>query len=577
MSDAAREKPPFIARSIGPYSLVNGLPLGGAVWTPAQQSWLFERGLLGLFGELAVLKGDSALARVQMYEELVLGKRVAPSWERGIAIVHETPAPYPSTSGERPREPASTEGLASLAALLGVLALGLSFDGAALSLRYEPPLTPALWSFGEVREVATYDETTFDVVEGGLFCPRIFGPFKDYACRCGKLVGMKHRGSTCPQCGVEIVPCRARRRRFGHIVLASPVVPAHLRAFVSALLGDEASQLMRSLEDDGGVTLAAALDAVDVSALLASLAPSDPRRPHVEALASSGVAPKDLVWNHVPVLPADLRPLVRLADGRWAGSNITDLYFRLLDRNAKCRRAIEEGLAPSVVRDARAALSAAVDGLVLGAARPHGEPYRGVATHVQRLLVASPRKTDYSAVASVAVEPQRVKVGVPFAILEELSRPIVYGMLEKRGLVTSIKAAKARLAEDPALFRELVAELFATWPILLVVDTRFLGGLVEPVEGTTVLLPPAAAARLEATTEVTLHLPTSELGIEETRRLAGEAPPVRPPSEPGSFERLPDDERAAEHLTLAALRGDRFPIRSAALTLLTGGARVQNE
>ncbi|MEC7081774.1 MAG: DNA-directed RNA polymerase subunit beta', partial [Pseudomonadota bacterium] len=361
------------------------------------------------------------------------------------------------------------------------------------------------WSFGEVKKPETINYRTFKPERDGLFCARIFGPVKDYECLCGKYKRLKHRGVICEKCGVEVTLTKVRRERMGHIELASPVahiwflksLPSRIGLMLDMTLRDiervlyfesyvvtepgmttlERSQLLNeeeyldALEEHGDefeakmgaeavFDLLTALDVdADVAAMREELPSinSETKRKKItkrlkllESFQQSGNKPEWMIMTVLPVLPPDLRPLVPLDGGRFATSDLNDLYRRVINRNNRLKRLLDLAAPDIIVRNEKRMLQESVDALLDNGRRGRAitgsnkRPLKSLADMIkgkqgrfrQNLLG---KRVDYSGRSVITVGPtlRLHQCGLPKKMALELFKPFIYGKLEGRGLATT--------------------------------------------------------------------------------------------------------------------------------------------
>jgi DNA-directed RNA polymerase subunit beta' len=391
------------------------------------------------------------------------------------------------------------------------------------------------WSFGEVKKPETINYRTFKPERDGLFCARIFGPVKDYECLCGKYKRLKHRGVICEKCGVEVTLTKVRRERMGHIELASPVahiwflksLPSRIGLMLDMTLRDiervlyfesyvvsepgmttlERSQLLTeeeyldALEEHGdefeakmgAEAVYELLKALDVGADVVSMREELPsinsetkrkkitkRLKLLESFQLSGNKPEWMIMTILPVLPPDLRPLVPLDGGRFATSDLNDLYRRVINRNNRLKRLLDLAAPDIIVRNEKRMLQEAVDALLDNGRRGRAitgsnkRPLKSLADMIkgkqgrfrQNLLG---KRVDYSGRSVITVGPtlRLHQCGLPKKMALELFKPFIYGKLEGRGLATTIKAAKKLVErEDPEVW-DVLDEVIREHPVLL--------------------------------------------------------------------------------------------------------------
>lgn len=391
------------------------------------------------------------------------------------------------------------------------------------------------WSFGEVKKPETINYRTFKPERDGLFCAKIFGPVKDYECLCGKYKRLKHRGVICEKCGVEVALSKVRRDRMGHIELASPVahiwflksLPSRIGLLLDMTLRDierilyfesfvvtdpgmttlEKGQLlndeqyyeaMEEFSDEfeakmGAEAVQALMKDMDVDAEVLRLREEIPatnsetklkklskRLKLLEAFVNSGNKPEWMIMTVLPVLPPDLRPLVPLDGGRFATSDLNDLYRRVINRNNRLKRLLDLNAPDIIVRNEKRMLQEAVDALLDNGRRGRAitgsnkRPLKSLADMIkgkqgrfrQNLLG---KRVDYSGRSVIVVGPtlKLHQCGLPKKMALELFKPFIFGKLERRGLATTIKAAKKMVERETAEVWDILAEVIREHPVLL--------------------------------------------------------------------------------------------------------------
>ncbi|GAB3336135.1 DNA-directed RNA polymerase subunit beta' [Marilutibacter aestuarii] len=409
----------------------------------------------------------------------------------------------------------------------------LDFDAIKIALA-SPDLIRS-WSFGEVKKPETINYRTFKPERDGLFCAAIFGPVKDYECLCGKYKRMKHRGVVCEKCGTEVTLAKVRRERMGHIDLASPVahiwflksLPSRIglmldmtlrdierilyfEAFVvtepgltpmerGMLLNEE--QYMQARQEHGDDFEAAMgaeavydlLRTIDLQSEMIQLKEDiaatgsetklkrlTKRIKLVEAFIESGNKPEWMVMTVLPVLPPDLRPLVPLDGGRFATSDLNDLYRRVINRNNRLRRLLELNAPDIIVRNEKRMLQESVDALMDNGRRGRAitgtnkRPLKSLADMIkgkqgrfrQNLLG---KRVDYSGRSVIVVGPtlRLHECGLPKKMALELFKPFIFAKLQRRGLATTIKAAKKLVEREEAEVWDILEEVIREHPVLL--------------------------------------------------------------------------------------------------------------
>ncbi|GEA52101.1 DNA-directed RNA polymerase subunit beta' [Vibrio inusitatus NBRC 102082] len=391
------------------------------------------------------------------------------------------------------------------------------------------------WSFGEVKKPETINYRTFKPERDGLFCARIFGPVKDYECLCGKYKRLKHRGVICEKCGVEVTQTKVRRDRMGHIELASPVahiwflksLPSRIGLLMDIPLRDiervlyfemyvvteagmtdlEKGQMLTEEEyldklEEWGDEFTAKMGAEAIKDLLSTMdlvqeaelmreeletTNSETKRKKVtkrlklvEAFVSSGNNPEWMILTVLPVLPPDLRPLVPLDGGRFATSDLNDLYRRVINRNNRLKRLLELSAPDIIVRNEKRMLQESVDALLDNGRRGRAitgsnkRPLKSLADMIkgkqgrfrQNLLG---KRVDYSGRSVITVGPylRLHQCGLPKKMALELFKPFIYSKLELRGLATTIKAAKKMVEREEAVVWDILDEVIREHPVLL--------------------------------------------------------------------------------------------------------------
>jgi DNA-directed RNA polymerase subunit beta' len=451
------------------------------------------------------------------------------------------------------------------------------------------------WSYGEVKKPETINYRTFKPERDGLFCAKIFGPIKDYECLCGKYKRLKHRGVICEKCGVEVTLAKVRRERMGHIELASPVAHIWFLKSLPSRLGLVLDMTLRDIErvlyfeayvvTDPGLTplkrtqllteddylakveefgddFSAAMGAEGIRSLLRSLDLNksiDELRKELEATSSdakikkfakrlkvlegfknSNIKPDWMIMEVLPVLPPELRPLVPLDGGRFATSDLNDLYRRVINRNNRLKRLLELKAPEIIVRNEKRMLQEAVDSLLDNGRRgkamtgANKRPLKSLADMIkgkggrfrQNLLG---KRVDYSGRSVIVVGPQLKlhQCGLPKKMALELFKPFIFNKLELLGLATTIKAAKRLVEQEVAEVWDILEEVIREHPVLLNrAPTLHRLGIqaFEPVliEGKAIQLHPLVCAAFNADfdgDQMAVHVPLSLEAQMEARTL----------------------------------------------------------
>ena len=391
------------------------------------------------------------------------------------------------------------------------------------------------WSFGEVKKPETINYRTFKPERDGLFCAKIFGPNKDYECLCGKYKRLKHRGVICEKCGVEVTVAKVRRERMGHIELASPVAHIWYLKSLPSRMGLLLDMTLREIErilyfeafvvvdpgmtdlergqlltdemyldkieqygDDfdarmGAEAIHELLRTLDLDAEIATLREELPktnaetkikkfskRLKIMEAFKESGNKPEWMVLKVLPVLPPELRPLVPLDGGRFATSDLNDLYRRVINRNNRLKRLLELHAPDIIVRNEKRMLQEAVDALLDNGRRGRAitgtnkralkslaDMIKGKQGRFRQNLLG--KRVDYSGRSVVVVGPtlKLHQCGLPKKMALELFKPFVFGKLEQRELATTIKAAKKLVEREGPEVWDILEEVIREHPVML--------------------------------------------------------------------------------------------------------------
>jgi len=451
------------------------------------------------------------------------------------------------------------------------------------------------WSYGEVKKPETINYRTFKPERDGLFCAKIFGPVKDYECLCGKYKRLKHRGVICEKCGVEVTLSKVRRERMGHIELASPVAHIWFLKSLPSRLGMVLDMTLRDIErvlyfeafvvtepgmtplnrgqllteddyiakiEEYGDEFTALMGAEGVRALLRALdVPAEVEKIRVdleatgsetkikkyakrlkvlEAFMQSGIKPEWMVLEVLPVLPPELRPLVPLDGGRFATSDLNDLYRRVINRNNRLRRLLELKAPDIIVRNEKRMLQESVDSLLDNGRRgkamtgANKRPLKSLADMIkgkggrfrQNLLG---KRVDYSGRSVIVVGPQLKlhQCGLPKKMALELFKPFIFERLEKMGLATTIKAGKRMVEAEEPIVWDILEEVIREHPVMLNrAPTLHRLGIqaFEPllIEGKAIQLHPLVCSAFNADfdgDQMAVHVPLSLEAQMEARTL----------------------------------------------------------
>ncbi len=442
------------------------------------------------------------------------------------------------------------------------------------------------WSYGEVKKPETINYRTFKPERDGLFCAKIFGPVKDYECNCGKYKRMKHRGIVCEKCGVEVIASKVRRERMGHIELAAPVahiwflktLPSKIGTLLDITMADlekvlyfdsfivlepgttnltklqviSEEQYLQVLDHYGEESLTVGMGAEAVRLLLEEINLEElkvvlreesqatrsqtkkkkltKRLKIVEAFLESGNKPEWMIMEVIPVIPPELRPLVPLDGGRFATSDLNDLYRRVINRNNRLKRLMELGAPDIIIRNEKRMLQEAVDALFDNGRRgraitgTNGRPLKSLSDMIkgkqgrfrQNLLG---KRVDYSGRSVIVVGPKLKlhQCGLPKKMALELFKPFIYAKLEERGLASTIKSAKKMVEREELVVWDILEEVVREYPIMLNrAPTLHRLGIqaFEPllVEGKAIQLHPLVCSAYNADfdgDQMAVHLPLS--------------------------------------------------------------------
>ena len=453
------------------------------------------------------------------------------------------------------------------------------------------------WSYGEVTKPETINYRTLKPERDGLFCERIFGPTKDWECYCGKYKRVRHKGIICERCGVEVTDSKVRRHRMGHIKLAAPVshiwflkgIPSYMGLLLDMSLkdleqviyfnnyvvidgGDSEFRKYQLLSEDeyedyvleheettlkvgiGAEAIKELIGEIDIKALAEEIRTElnngvtsvqkksklIKRLRLLDSLISSETDPTWMIMDVIPVTPPDLRPMVQLDGGRFATSDLNDLYRRVINRNNRLQRLLEMGAPEIIVRNEKRMLQEAVDALIDNGRRgrtvvgPNNRPLKSLSNIIegkqgrfrQNLLG---KRVDYSGRSVIVVGPQLKlnQCGLPKEMAIELFKPFVVNKLIERGYVQNIKSAKKKIERSEAIVWDILEEVIDGHPVLLNrAPTLHRLGIqaFEPklVEGRAIQLHPLVCTAFNADfdgDQMAVHVPLSIEAQTEARML----------------------------------------------------------
>ena len=449
------------------------------------------------------------------------------------------------------------------------------------------------WSFGEVKKPETINYRTFKPERDGLFCAKIFGPIKDYECLCGKYKRLKHRGVICEKCGVEVTQTKVRRERMGHIDLAAPCAHIWFLKSLPSRLGLVLDMTLRDIErvlyfeayvvTDPGMTplkkyaimseddydknvaeygdefvakmgaegIKDLLESIDIDSEIERLRgdltgsevkvkKNSKRLKVLEAFKKSGIKPGWMIMEVLPVLPPDLRPLVPLDGGRFATSDLNDLYRRVINRNSRLRRLLELKAPEIIARNEQRMLQESVDSLLDNGRRGKAmtgankralkslaDMIKGKGGRFRQNLLG--KRVDYSGRSVITVGPtlKLHQCGLPKLMALELFKPFIFARLEQMGIATTIKAAKKEVENNNPIVWDILEEVIKEHPILLNrAPTLHRLGIqaFEPmlIEGKAIQLHPLVCSAFNADfdgDQMAVHVPLSVEAQMEARTL----------------------------------------------------------
>ena len=484
--------------------------------------------------------------------------------------------------------------MSELINLFGPVSATQQFDKIRISIA--SPEKIRSWSFGEIKKPETINYRTFKPERDGLFCARIFGPIKDYECLCGKYKRMKYRGIVCEKCGVEVIQSKVRRERMGHVELASPVahiwfmksVPSRIGLLLDMTLKElervlyfesyvvvepgltplkknellNEDQFRHAQDEYGADSFTAGIGAEAIRGMLTELeldverellrvdlaeTKSEAKRKKfvkrlkiIESFITSGNKPEWMILQVVPVIPPELRPLVPLDGGRFATSDLNDLYRRVINRNNRLKRLIELRAPEIIVRNEKRMLQESVDALfdngrrgrvITGAnKRPLkslSDMLKGKQGRFRQNLLG--KRVDYSGRSVIVVGPELLlhQCGLPKKMALELFKPFIYSKLELYGMATTLKAAKRMVEKSRPEVWDILEQVIREHPVMLNrAPTLHRLGIqaFEPVliEGKAIQLHPLVCAAFNADfdgDQMAVHVPLSPEAQLEARVL----------------------------------------------------------
>jgi DNA-directed RNA polymerase subunit beta-beta' len=580
------------ARSIGPYSLVTQQPLGGKSYFGGQRFGEMEVWALQAYGaacilqEMLTIKSDDVVGRTKTYESIVLSKgnfkpnipesfNVTVKELRALSLNLQFESKNENLLGPQIHDPNK-------------------FDSIKISIA--SPEQIRSWSSGEIDKPETINYRTFKPERGGLFCAKVFGPIKDYECLCGKYKRMKYKGVSCEKCGVEVTVSSVRRERMAHIDLAAPVVHIWFLKLLPSRIGLLLDMQVKNLEkilyfesyvvldssiaelkkgdlllDDeineyrikygpdrfevgiGAEGIQTMLKSLDLLALKSQLHEDKAnalaaaksvriakRLKLVEEFITSGNRPEWMVMTALPVLPPDLRPLVMLEGGRFATSDLNELYRRVINRNNRLKRLLDLNAPEIIIRNEKRMLQESVDALLDNGRRGkvvknnNKRPFKSLSDMLkgkqgrfrQNLLG---KRVDYSGRSVIVVGPELKlhQCGLPKQMALELFKPFVYAKLQMYGAASTIKAVKKLVESQSPEVWDALEDVIKDHPVLLnraPTLHRLSIQAFEPVliEGKAIQLHPLVCSAFNADfdgDQMAVHVPLSMQAQIEARTL----------------------------------------------------------
>jgi len=518
------------ARSIGPYSLVTQQPLGGRAQYGGQrfgemEVWALEAyGAAYMLQELLTVKSDDVQGRTKIYEAIVKGDS---SLKTGVPESFNVLIQELKGLGLDVRTDKKTE--------MELKHVSEDGDFDLIHIKIASPDTIKSWSRGEVKKPETINYRTLKTEKGGLFCERIFGPTKDWECYCGKYKRIKHKGIICDRCGVEVTKSNVRRRRMGHIELAAPVSHIWFFKAMPSKMGTLLGMSIRNLEkviyyeeyividradspykegellpeakyieakskygksfnaQMGAEAIKELLKSIDLDKLTRKLR-QEAKDKHgkqvkqkalkrlrvVEAFKKSGNKAEWMIMDIVPVIPPDLRPLVPLDGGRFATSDLNDLYRRVINRNNRLKKLMDLNAPEIIIRNEKRMLQEAVDALFDNGR--HGRPVMGAGNRPLKSLSEMlkgkqgrfrqnllGKRVDYSGRSVIVIGPdlELHQCGLPKRIALELFEPFIIRELKNRGHVHTIKSARKIVERTETEVWDILDEVIKEHPVLL--------------------------------------------------------------------------------------------------------------
>ncbi|MDD2943148.1 MAG: DNA-directed RNA polymerase subunit beta' [bacterium] len=468
-------------------------------------------------------------------------------------------------------------------------------DIVALKISIASPDMIRSWSHGQIKKAETINYRTYKPEKDGLFCGKVFGPVKDYECICGKYKRMRHRGVICEKCGVEVTSSKVRRERMGHIELAAPVSHIWFLKSLPSRIGNLLDLSMRDLEkvlyfesyivldsgssdfsqgellteneyreamDAGAGTFRVGIGAEAIQEMLASLdlkalsselneelrsSNSEAKRKKlakrlkvIYSMLDSGNRPEWMILNVIPVIPPDLRPLVPLDGGRFATSDLNDLYRRVINRNNRLRKLMELNAPDIIIRNEKRMLQEAVDALFDNGRRGRVIPgankrplkslsdmLKGKTGRFRQNLLG--KRVDYSGRSVIVAGPElRLhQCGLPKKMALELFKPFIFNRLQEKGFVTTIKSSKKMVEKEKPVVWDILDEVIKEHPVMLNrAPTLHRLGMqaFEPVliEGKAIQLHPLVCVAFNADfdgDQMAVHVPLSVEAQVESRVL----------------------------------------------------------
>ena len=597
----------LFARSIGAYSALTQQPTDqndrpGQFLSVAHRQSLEAAGAWHLVRELLTIKSNDVRGRMRTYENVVSQQEAPePGWAEHlvVALKHLEALGFAVETSIQRSELNEDELLQDIFSFFEKpepvptrLGIGLMSSD---EVRQR--------SHGVVEHSGTLDTKSAEAEMGGLFCPRVFGPTRDYECACGKCNAAAHRGVVCDECGVEVVASKVRRTRIGHLELPAPLLHPWAMDIAAELLRVPSDRIRKVLfhgrtlageaattwKETGAWCLQEALREVDLNALCHERGDA---APIATLMRDSRTLPESLIFNAWPVLPPDLRPVIRLAEGRWACSDLNAFYGHLIEVGGQLGRAAgDPGTQESTLIEKHRQMQYALQALVQNGLDDHwvqseaDDRLVSLDALLSKLLRTNlvAKRMDYTGAATaVLVDGPRRQLALPREMARELFKPWVYGLLIQRGVARDVREARALLAQNAPAAGDALAKVASNAWVLACVDdsrvdeSRGVGGYsVRLWDAAAVGMTPADADKIGLRGDggrVIVHVPIGAKALEETKGLepsAGRQP--LPAVEPtGWLGKAATTDQLGTALMIAAIGREADSLEDRTTRTITG-------